>query len=290
MRVLATFPGRFGDLIWALPTVRAISETYGQPVDLQIPAEYGSIAPLLRRQAYLETVIVDPEWVVQQSAPISPRTPPYFTSQGYERVFHLGFEGWPSLPLPFEIERIARAQADELCVAPIDLARPWITPIWSTGPSDLVIGFTDEWFELKYGLYWLLRNHVLSPRQPDRRLVGVSTSPRWIGEAGHSATSWEAAAGWLGGTRVFVGCCSALHVLACAIGKPVVLLEPNPHRHHPIFYPFGTEGPQVQLVRGIDGAPTHDARHLIDTIEAALAVRDDESSSSLDEEAPACPD
>ncbi len=46
---LCTFPGRYGDIIWALPTVRGISEVEG-PVDLLIAGEFASIVPLLEQQ------------------------------------------------------------------------------------------------------------------------------------------------------------------------------------------------------------------------------------------------
>jgi hypothetical protein len=76
MRVLVTFPGRYGDLLWALPSVRAVSEAIGGPVDLVIAGPFGSIVPLLEQQDYLGTVTARPDWVVQDTAPMTPRTPP----------------------------------------------------------------------------------------------------------------------------------------------------------------------------------------------------------------------
>jgi hypothetical protein len=72
---------------------------------------------------------------------------------------------------------------------------------------------------------------------------------------------------------VFLGDCSAWHVLAMAMGIPVVLVEPLEARWNPIFYPLGMDGPQVTMVRGNDGNPTFDARHVADALTRALASR-----------------
>ena len=58
--------------------------------------------------------------------------------------------------------------------------------------------------------------------------------------------------------------------VACALGKPCVLIEPNPHRHGDLFYPYGKTGSRVTLVVGNDGKPTFDARHCADAIWEAL--------------------
>jgi len=264
MKVLCTFPGKFGDLIWALPTVRAISETVGEPVSLQVSPIVASLAALLERQSYIDQVIVDPSWEVRDTAPMTPRIPPMDPAVllgEIEHVFHLGYEGWPEGSLPIDVYRRAASQE---ALRALDLDRPWIIAPYVLPAMQIALGFTDEWFELKYGLYWLLR------RRYDP-LVNLSTSPRWEREAEATGYDWATCAAWLSTAKVFVGCCSALHVLACAVGTPVVCLEPNPWRHHPIFYPYGTDG-RVRLVMGVDGKPTFDGRHLIDVINDVLTL------------------
>ena len=59
-------------------------------------------------------------------------------------------------------------------------------------------------------------------------------------------------------------------VLAVALGVPAVIVEPNPMRHNPIFWPLGMDGPQVTCVKGGDGKPTHDARHTADVLREKL--------------------
>ena len=265
MKILATFPGKHGDLLWALPTVRAISETYDQPVDLQIALGIASLKPLLERQDYLGEVIVDAAWHTQDTAPMTPRTPPGMLP-GYDQVYHLGYEGWPAPTLPLDVYWRATLAWGEL--VPIDLRRPWITAPYTLPASDVSLGFTDEHFELKYGMRWLLRQQIV--HRDGQRMVEVSTSPRWATEGDIGGSDWVTAAAWIAPSRVFVGCCSALHVLACAIGTPVVLMEPAEARWNDIFYPYGKTGPQVTLVCDAAGRPTFDARTVCQVVSQIL--------------------
>lgn len=290
-KVLATFPGKYGDILWALPTVRAVSEAAGAPVDLIIAGAFESIVPLLERQPYLRRVWALEAWQVQDTAPITPRVPPTTLPGGqpivefepgiYDRVLHLGYDGWPGWALPETTYR--RAVADLACDAPhllralpdLDLNRPWITaPFrWVTRPYPVAVGFTDEHFELKFGLWSLLFRRALREQPDAQTLINVSHSPRWETEGEFGGFDWETAASAIAQSEVFLGDCSALHVLACALGVPCVLMEPAPARHHPIFWPFGTRGPQVTQVLGGDGQWTWDARHGWETIQAVAARR-----------------
>lgn len=278
MSILTTFPGRFGDLIWALPTVRAIAEGTGEQVDLAISKKYGSLKPLLEGQNYLRAVHVVADWEVVESAPMTPREAPLYHAnlQWYDPVIHLGYKGWPSRPLPFEVYE--SVYADRVVpLAPLSLDRPWITPAYRIAESaGVLVGFTDEHFELKYGLYWLLYHHLIHQKDTSgwtHPIVNLSTSPRWTNEGGCSGYDWLAAAAWLASGEVFLGCCSALHVLAVAVGCPAVVMEPAEARLHPIFWPLGQNGPQVTLVKGTDGKATFDARHVIDVVMRTRRVR-----------------
>jgi hypothetical protein len=273
-------PGRFGDILWALPTMRAIAEVYDQPVEFLTSATYEAIRPLLDQQSYIDCTGFDPGWIVQETAPITPTVPPGSSVYAadvasdphyYDAVYHLGYEGWPSPNLPRDIYDRAFRQygAHRYPFPPLDLDRPWITVSDPEAPCEIAIGFTDEHFELKYGIATLLdlpASAVLAP-----------TRSRWAREFVPAVVSlyvcgWQSAAGIIRNSDVFLGCCSALHVLACALGKPVVLMEPNPQRHHTVFYPYGTEG-RVHLVRGLDGQPTFDVRHVRSAIQDALGRR-----------------
>lgn len=278
MRILCTFPGKHGDLLWALPTMRAIAEYFGEAVHLLVSPKYAGIVPLVQRQPYINSAAEWPHWQVQDTAPMTPWSPFEETlhhqalgtgPEGFDHVFHLGYRVWPTKPLPFYVQNIL---AQEYSVdLPIDLTKPWITAPYPLPHSDACLGFSDEHFELKYGVRALLRNRFVFPGAGNVRMVDLSTSPRWTKEGGVSGFDWNAAASWLATTKVFVGCCSALHVLACAMGVPVVMMEPIDQRHNDIFYPYGKNGPQVHLVLGGDGRPTFDARHTAEAVEAVWA-------------------
>jgi hypothetical protein len=256
VKILTTFPGRNGDLLWALPTIRAISEHFGVKVDLQIGGEFTGIIPLLQRQSYLNHVWADQSWAL--TPPEEWKAPPV---PGYDQVIHCGYRGWPELPLPLWV---ASGVSHDYGIKVLgDFERPWITEI---EPKQfpyhypLVTGWSDEWFELKYGILSLLARTdfcVIPPK-----------GSRWDTEALGMpifASDWVTAAEWIAQGDLFLGCCSALHVLACAMGKPVIVLEPSVARHNPIFYPFGMDG-WIKVVKGNDGQPTHDVRHLKDLL------------------------
>lgn len=101
-------------------------------------------------------------------------------------------------------------------------------------------------------------------------MVLCPAGSRWETEAGYYSTSWVDAATFLNVSKVFFGDCSALHVLAVAMGKPAVLCEPMEARWNDIFYPVGKVGPQVRLVTGLDGRPTFDSRHCAEAIQEVL--------------------
>lgn len=284
MRIEATHPGRHGDILWALPTVRAIAAAYGESVHLTIPTQYGSLAPLLAQQAYIASVLAREDWVVEQTAPITPRTPPTWeTTRTADRIFHLGYDGWPTPTLPEDVyERCAKLGVGEgqkygdPILPSLDLTTPWLTapPVTEADRRAIVIGFTDEHFELKFGIV-----ELLEPQFPDTYVLEAPGS-RWTTEARPvwtfhdyettGADSWERAAQYIAASRVFFGCCSALHVLAVGLGVPTVVMEPNPQRLNPVFWPGGQDGPQVRLVRGNDGQATWDARHCAEALRAAL--------------------
>jgi hypothetical protein len=154
----------------------------------------------------------------------------------------------------------------------LDLGTPWITaPEIYTYHWAWVHGFSDDHFELKYGLVQLLEKQRLrfhpGPHLPP---TVIGSNPRWETEGGFIGSSWEESAAILAHTSVFLGCNSGLHVLALALGKPVVMMEPSEARWNPISFPFGPGGPEVTLVRGNDGKPTWDARHVADALQHVL--------------------
>jgi hypothetical protein len=274
-RPLCTFPGRYGDIGWALPTARAIAEANGGQVDLQIAGEFSSLVPLLQEAApYLGEVWAEPSWAM---VPPEEWRAPICQGRGEGRtVIHLGYRSWPEMPLAQWIYTGVKASYGSLAMGPLELDRPWLTaepfptakPVW-------VDGWTECWFELKVGLRQLLYNRFESRLRTKQYPINLSTSGRWEEEDGVIPTTWRYTARWIKTGPVFLTDCSAMHVLAVALGTPVLLVEPMEARWNPIFYPVGMDGPQVTVVKGLDGKPTWDSRHVGDAlqpyVEAACA-------------------
>lgn len=296
--IVCTFPGKYGDLLWALPTVRAISRRVGAPVHLRVSAGIASIVPLLQQQPYLASVKAYLDWTTENTAPISPRVPSAREHEVGTVVLNLGYRGWPT---PNVVEHTRLTANDEASgyawlpaeghdylglrwdpIRPEDLALgdPWITCDKPLEPYfwPWMYGFTDEYFELKYGLVRLLEGEwtasilggMSARRMPP---ICLGDNPRWRREAGETGTNWIETVEMITHAGAFLSDCSALHVLAVACGVPVVLVEPQAMRHNPVFYPLGTTGPQVTLVTGGDGLPTFDARHVRETLTRVAAAR-----------------
>ncbi len=266
MSILCTFPGRHGDLLWALPTVRAISEHLNTKVDLLIAGEFAGILPLLVQQPYLDHIHADPDWGMGHGW--NPPNREDWISP-YQEVFHLGYRRWPERVLPAEVWLTAVGNYSKLADLPgIELERPWIRlqpgmpPRWRR----VSFGFSDCYFELKYGITELLFPEDTSDT-PSGTVGVFPPGSRWCSEGGYTSTTWLEAAADIAGSKRFLTDCSALHVLAVALGTPVVMLEPMDARWNDLFYPLGKDGPEVTLVKGLDGLPTFDARHVKEALD-----------------------
>lgn len=195
--------------------------------------------------------------------------PPPARIKQYPAAIHLGYQGWPDRPLPEMPYQHARIGYG-LALPPLDLDRPWLQVDGPAAPVDVAVGFTEAHFELKYGLMTLLDTGR------DRTYLQLTPpGSRWVtehvpGTVAVEPCDWMTAARTIRNADLFLGDCSALHVLACALGRRVVLMEPMEARWNPIFYPYGPHGPRVTLVHGLDGRPTFDARHVRHALALAL--------------------
>jgi hypothetical protein len=249
--------------------MRALAEHTGDPVDLLIAGEFESMIPLLDQQPYLGAVAADHAWGMDNwidgGGSLQQAWMPPTDTSGWGQVYHLGYRRWPELPLPYETyERVASGWTpprEEL------LERPWITLDGSVQYiRTLSMGWSECHFELKAGLSALLsQDEALLPWR-----ICVPAGSRWTKELSVPPTTWAGAARVIQASKVFLGDCSALHVLAVAMGKPVVCYEPMEARWNPIFYPLGKTG-RVRLVTGNDGLPTTDSRHTADALKEALS-------------------
>lgn len=273
MRILVTCPGRHGDILWTLPVLRELERATGAAIDLGVSPKYQGICDLAKAQPYLADSYPLTGWEIEETAPMTPWLPPTLPT-GYDRVIHLGYRGWPSRPFPFEhYGRMIEQLPPELPLPPTPDLSPWLTrEVWISPDRPIVaVGFTDEWLELKAGILLALAHRfrtvtffLFVPWQPSR----------WSREYGHSwpknvavcCCDLRNVARLISSASVMLGCNSVQSHIATGLGVPVVMVEPASARHHPIFYPHGKDGPEVQLVKGNDGEPTFDARHVGDAL------------------------
>jgi hypothetical protein len=293
--ILCTHPGRHGDILWALPTVRALAEAYGTPVDVLIPAQYSDtgLATLINQQPYVRTCWARYQWEVQQTAPITPRVPPASALPQvlWDQTYHLGYVEWPKPTLAIDVyERAVEsyyAQTGSKGYFPtLDLTRPWITTpgIIAVRRADdkpvVWVGWSDEWFELKVGLlvnvarhfpdveFWWYRPGAGRADEVDRRCHHQGCEAHLLGpNISMIRADWRHTAAEVQVARVYLGCLSASWVLANALGIRTVVVEPAKERHHPVFY---YDHPRNHLVKGGDGLPTFDARHTVDALREVL--------------------
>ncbi len=149
---------------------------------------------------------------------------------------------------------------------PLDLERPWIKPVdMGERGSDVVVGFTDNWFELVFGLFELVSGAF--DEEDASFTVLCQAGSRWNTEARWFARDWLRTADVLSKSKVFFGCCSALWVLANALGKRTVIAEPMEGRWDKVFW---LEHARNVMVMGGDGKPTWDARACVQTLRKAL--------------------
>ena len=269
-RLTISHAGKYGDLIWSLPAVRAAARALGNPVRLWLPESLGSIAPLLRRQDYIADVILDPEWKILDTAPVTPWLPPVVSGSAGESVIHLGHREWPTDILPRYSMSLLQQQwreawgpvpGLELC-----LEEPWITASCRLARCNIIAAYSDEWIELKYGVTAAVAAE-LGKEIAILRAIGSRWDefPEIEGCVTFRERNWLDAADELASRELALGSLSALSVLAAAVGTPRVLFEPNEHAHHPIFQHWDTP-----LVKGSDGLPTFDSRHVADAMKAKL--------------------
>ena len=218
-RVLATFSGRFGDILWSFPTVRELSRKHSEPVDFAIMPQYKSLLPLLDSQSYIEKAIALDDWeCVGSPCGDQPWQPPVKYEQGYEHVYHLTYRqhpgmGCPALPL---VDFIAWQQNLTL--------RPPVVPFIETKhayalPTSICYGFNEQYADLKERLLARMRECFSLP------LINVAELP------------WVEAAKKINYAGIFIGCRSACWVIAMGVGAETFTYEPNLSRN--AYGPWG---------------------------------------------------
>jgi len=243
MKILCTIPGKFGDLLWALPTVKAINDNLYNGVDVSylpiivhvgIMPQYRSILPLLNNEGYIHDAFVIENWICTGSPHgDQPWEAPLDTLKEYDKVYHLGYRQHPGKndplfsfiarqqgitlynPIPFISTKFFTADTDEKLIRRSMMERlssvPTITYSFNESLIDEKMNFIDE-------VHKRLHKEV--------EFMDVSK------------LSWLDAAYAIRYSMGFIGCRSSNYVLACGVGQKVFVFEPNSARSK--YGPWGT--------------------------------------------------
>lgn len=245
---LCTFSGKFGDILWSLPTAKYIAEKIvGQPVDFAVMPYYVSLLPLIFDQSYISSAFVIPEWLrAHSNHGDQPWQPPpvwaeygidelpdgsklQYGKVGYDKEWHLTYRGHPGISAPaMPLMDFTAYQQGITLQNPI----PFLTVSetehnqeevqFATGSLSKVIAegrlvsyaFNEQYKEQKdlfFQACWADRG----------KLEFIN-----VGEMG-----WKEAAWCISKSLAFVGCRSACWVLATGLGKETFTFEPHPSRH-----------------------------------------------------------
>lgn len=232
--VLFTHPGKHGDALWSMATIKTYAELIGRDVELVVSPYLTPLIPLLYKQPYLSNVSTGLAWEVEFSAPVRPWEAPGILRDDDVEVIHLGMREWPTPTLGEYYPRLLQ-QEYGLTVQP-NWAEPWI----DVGPVDrrqeAVVSFSDEYAESKAGLVMALRAASPLPiRLLVRRGSRIQTDFGLEREVSVEVCDMQRLAERLASARVAVVCNSVAHPLGVAVGANLVVYEPQPMRHNPVF-------------------------------------------------------
>jgi len=98
-RLALSHPGKMGDALYALPTIKHICNYYDSQCDFYTSEHCRALTKLFEYQSYIDKLIIPPEYKVEAGSPgIQPWHMP-IDSNLYKRVIQLGFRWPPNRPL-----------------------------------------------------------------------------------------------------------------------------------------------------------------------------------------------
>lgn len=204
-KYLTSFPGRAGDILWSLPTVRAIARLVGGPVDFCCMPQYKGLLPLLQYQSYIDKAFVVDDWALVDSIlGDQPWKPPARVEVGYEKVWHLGFRQPPDLPLIDFHAGQAGVKLERPVLPFIEVPEP----AEPTGSEKYIACCFNPGYKEKKDRFRAVFN-------PGIKIVDTAELP------------WLEAATVIKYAVCFVGCRSSNAVLAHGVNQPVIIYEPD---------------------------------------------------------------
>jgi SAM-dependent methyltransferase len=96
-KLAMTHPGKMGDVIYTLPTIRWLCEKYNRKADFWTSSYCAPLKRLFEHQPYIDKLFVSPSYVVQNfCCGGQPWMVPVPNPQQYHEVFQLGFRTFPN--------------------------------------------------------------------------------------------------------------------------------------------------------------------------------------------------
>ena len=90
-KILVTFPGKMGDLIYTLPAIMSLREHFDCEIDYQTSEYCRPAVSLIKSQPCVEDCFIDPDYILENfyygCQPPMMSEPP-----GYDKVIHFGFK------------------------------------------------------------------------------------------------------------------------------------------------------------------------------------------------------
>jgi len=237
-KTLCTFSGKYGDILWSLPTARFIAEkVVGERVDFAVMPYYENLCPLLEDQSYIRRAFPCHDWVrTNSNYGDQPWSPPEWLSQRYERKWHLTYRAHPGISAPAMplVEFIAYQQGIRLEHPVVPFLRA--SQEWNTMDGSLMKMDFEHGSIRQVADEGKLISYAFNDQYEREKKEFLEELWKPVKEAGLemfnlNGTGWREAAWALDHSIIHVGCRSACWVLATGLGKKSITFEPHPSRH-----------------------------------------------------------
>jgi hypothetical protein len=256
MKILCTFPGKFGDILWSLPTVRAISRNVNEPVDFMVMQPYLSLTPLLEAQSYINKVIVNDAWLCTGSPhgdqPWEPQNNNMLLTE-YDSVVNLGYRYHPGIC--YIGKQVIDFLAHQQNITLEEQVCPFIE-VKSEYGGGIAYAFNPEYPDEKKRFWDIINNACGLP------VVDVTQLP------------WHAAAEVINSAMCFIGDRSSNYVLAHGVAqKAIYVYEPNPSRNYRAFHNVFGNDHWLESNCYPDNSPEQSAQVVVEWIDKLKSER-----------------
>jgi hypothetical protein len=224
--MLFTHPGKMGDAIWSLASVKWLAE---DRADLTLSGYCHPLAPLLSAQSWIKNVTIDFDWHVEWSAPPKPWACPGLVA------VHLGYREWPQPTLIEYYPKLLLQEYGWNTTPNFEL--PWLY-VGNAKHNEIVLSFSCEYAENKAG--YIL--HLLKAFPEQKFVLALTAGSRLFKDFNFpfkhlrvEVCSLLRLAELMSSAPLVITCNSVGHPLAAALGARAIIAEPNTMRHQPTF-------------------------------------------------------